>query len=292
MLVSMKRPIITKGRNKTHKFCPRCSELKPISEFHRSITAFDGLQGYCKKCKQESGLQIGGKWYYGLHKRSYPSDGRCEICCVELGNYCYHHWDDDNPSLGISVCGSCDYLAEGLDEIDKNPQRVDIYHRLKEEVERAEKAYVYLYPFLPSNGVRELYSSDGQLTHKWCPRCGRMLPVSEFSKDRYSSVGLVYWCKECRQSTRLNHERGFHKRPKSNCCELCGDSKIHLGYHHWDDCNWSKGAWLCITNKCHYLAEAVDKLDNGSLLPDKYSKLKQSIILEGGLNNASPTNLF
>src|SRR3990167_6068733 len=33
------------------KRCPRCGELKPFSEFHRSRANRDGLFGYCKPCK-------------------------------------------------------------------------------------------------------------------------------------------------------------------------------------------------------------------------------------------------
>lgn len=40
----------------------------------------------------------------------------------------------------------------------------------------------------------------------------------------------------------------------------------------------SMGIWVCNHSKCHELAEAVDRIDSGSPLPDKYYKLKQGII--------------
>ncbi len=284
MSVSMKRPVITKGRNKTHKFCPRCSELKPVTEFYGDISAYDGLTSRCKKCMQEYSLGTGGKQYYRLHKRPFPLDGRCEVCSIEFSKSDYHHWDDSNPSLGICVCGACDFLVEGLNEIERNPWKVDVYRKLKGEIEKVEETYVYLGSFSPPDGIYKLFLSNKQ-THKWCPHCGRMLPVDEFNKKYSRYDGLQGWCKECGQGYVIINSSGkrfcgLHKRPKPTHCEFC-DGKVNLSYHHWDDSNKSKGVWVCQTKKCHSLAEAVHLMDNGSLLPDKYSKLKQRIILEG-----------
>lgn len=276
--------LITIGKDKTDKFCPKCSQLKPITEFHQNISAFDGLQGWCKRCYQRYSLGIGGNLYHGLYKRQYPFDGRCEVCSKELGKqfYCYHHWNDNDLNLGIWVCGSCDYLAEGLDEMDKNPFKVNTYYRLKKEVEEAEKTFKYLGPFSPPNDIYRLFL-NGRQTYKWCPHCGKMKGVEEFSSDQGSFDGLYCYCKECRQTSRIGRRGGgrfygLHKRPKSNSCELCGSGKVKLDYHHWDENNMSKGIWVCGRgNKCHDLLEAVDSIDNGNLLPDKYHKLKQMI---------------
>lgn len=271
-------------KDKTHKFCPRCKELKSVSEFHKNITAYTGLQGYCKKCWREYSLGTGGRQYRGLHKRSFPIDNQCEVCNNRLcfGKLIYHHWNDNNLNIGIWVCGSCDYLTEGLDEIEKNSLKVDTYRKLRKEIEESEKVYVYLGPFSPPNGVYRLFLNDRQ-THKWCPHCGKMKLIEEFSSDQGSSDGLYCYCKECRQTSRIGRRGGgrfygLHKRLKPNCCELCGNNRVKLDYHHWDDNNMSKGIWVCGRgNKCHELAEAIDLIDNGSLLPSKYHKLKQII---------------
>ncbi|GAI02239.1 unnamed protein product, partial [marine sediment metagenome] len=198
------------------------------------------------------------RYYYGLSKKAFPSDGNCEICNspLDIHKIDYHHWDDNNPNLGIWVCASCDFRAEGLDEIDRNPWKANIYRRLKKEVEEAEKNYVYLGPFSPPDGIRKLFL-NGKQTHKWCSHCGEMKLVTEFyHNDLYS------WCKKCRRVSRIGCSNGYffglHKRLKPNHCELCGNSKAHLVYHHWDDSNKSKGIWVCNKNKCHELTEAVD----------------------------------
>lgn len=290
-IVVNKGRILTIGEvNKTHKFCSGCNKARPVIEFYPNASAYDGLSGYCKKCHLESSLATGGKRYYGLHKRPFPLDNRCEICSVELNPMYHnsHHFDNNNLNLTISVCAACDLLAEGLDEIERSLWLVDVYQRLKEKIEEVEKTYVYLGPFKPLDGIRKLYSSDGTLTYKWCSRCGRMLPVNEFHKRR---SGLAALCKECLRSSHLcsgsKRFTGLHKRQRPDHCELCGGNPKKLDYHHWDDNNRSKGVWVCSNmsgNKCHHLAEAIDIIDSGSPLPNKYSELKQRIILEDGSN--------
>lgn len=276
--------MITKGRNKTHKFCPRCGILKPISEFHKANTKYYGLVSRCKECRQETRLLTGGKRYIGLHKKPFPLNGKCEICNIELDKSCYHHWDDDNLNLGIWICNSCDYFVEGMDEIDRNFRKVDIYHKLKKEIEDLPEILIHSGPFSPPDGIHRLFLDDKQ-THRWCPRCGKMKSINEFSKKRSRNDGLESWCRACRQTYRIFsrdkiHHIGLSKRPNLGHCELC-DYKTHLVYHHWDDNNRSKGIWVCQTNKCHNLAEVVDRLDNGSLLPDKYINLKQGLTMKG-----------
>jgi len=34
------------------KFCPKCKETQPVSEFYRNAVAKDGLQVWCKSCQR------------------------------------------------------------------------------------------------------------------------------------------------------------------------------------------------------------------------------------------------
>jgi len=279
-----RRTLILGIKNKTHKFCPRCCEVKPVKDFHKNANTHNGLLFCCKECWQGYKLGTGGgKHYYGLHKRPFVIDGKCEVCNKKLIKYCYHHWDDSKPNLGVWVCVSCDSLVEGLDEIDRNSWKVEIYCKLKKEIEESEKTYTYSGPFSPPNGVHRLFLNDKQ-TYKWCPHCGYMKSVEDFYTTHWTLDGLASWCKGCMRISSIGCCDGrfgrLHKRPKPNLCELCR-GKAKLDYHHWDDNNRSKGIWICSIwskNKCHHLAEAVDKLDNGSSLPKKYSELKQRIV--------------
>ena len=51
----------------------------------------------------------------GLHKRPYT--GRCELCGKENTRFHYHHWDPDNPSMGIWICFVCHRLVELMDKV-------------------------------------------------------------------------------------------------------------------------------------------------------------------------------
>lgn len=56
------------------------------------------------------------KVIYGLNKRPYPKDGRCEICGQKSKRLFYHHWNDENLNMGIWVCFNCHQLAELIDK--------------------------------------------------------------------------------------------------------------------------------------------------------------------------------
>ena len=42
------------------------------------------------------------------------------------------------------------------------------------------------------------------IIHKECPHCGRMLPISYYSKSNTSANGYRSWCKECINSNRYS----------------------------------------------------------------------------------------
>lgn len=64
-----------------------------------------------------------------------------------------------------------------------------------------------------------------------------------------------------------------NKRPHQDRCELCGEEKSRIEYHHWDDETPENGLWLCFD--CHRLAEVIDKF--GLNIGSKYLKLKGKI---------------
>ena len=101
-------------------------------------------------------------------------------------------------------------------------------------------------------------------TTKVCAKCGRELPLSEFSKQKKSKDGLIPWCKSClkeyhinwyetHKSDVLNRQNKYNKCVyKPSCprvggrgarfelftCEVCGKefrrlkSVVDYGYEH------------------------------------------------------------
>lgn len=60
---------------------------------------------------------------------------------------------------------------------------------------------------------------------KVCRKCGRVLDVSEFYKDRSHPDGLKHWCKQCMRDAdpRVNG---------TQVCEVCGKEK-HVTEYRW-----------------------------------------------------------
>lgn len=52
---------------------------------------------------------------FGLNKRPYPNF--CELCGKpQQKGLQYHHWDKNNPNLGIWVCCGCHRFCERVDK--------------------------------------------------------------------------------------------------------------------------------------------------------------------------------
>ncbi len=60
---------------------------------------------------------------YGVNKRPYPSDGKCEACRVSNKWICYHHSDDNNIEHGIWLCRNCHNIVEW---VIRNPGTINI----------------------------------------------------------------------------------------------------------------------------------------------------------------------
>lgn len=80
---------------------------------------------------------------YGLHKRPYPNDNKCEICNRVMvidkphGRHLnYHHWDHDNLNKGMWICNRCHRVAEGIERGYHT-----IYIELKNRIEIEMKDY-------------------------------------------------------------------------------------------------------------------------------------------------------
>lgn len=85
------------------------------------------LRNYYRKRR----LFVDGKQVFGLNKRDYPHDNKCELCKEVKEKLDYHHWDGKNLSKGIWVCFVCHQFVEGLEK-GLNPER---YFSLKRRID-------------------------------------------------------------------------------------------------------------------------------------------------------------
>ena len=114
-----KSPQVPEG----HKYCRRCDEVKPYSEWHRNARQSDGLASYCKLCRKELGRLGHLKRTFGLTPEELASlvesqGGRCAICDGPP-----QHIDHDHATGKVRgvLCGPCNM---GLGQFGDNPKRL------------------------------------------------------------------------------------------------------------------------------------------------------------------------
>ena len=84
--------------------------------------------------RRRTRLTINGKDIGGLSKRPYTKF--CEICGSRKGkrgqkiHLAYHHWDDNNLSKGLWVCGPCHSMAHLIEQGIKMVNYPLVYPRL------------------------------------------------------------------------------------------------------------------------------------------------------------------
>ncbi|MDI3407070.1 endonuclease VII domain-containing protein [Streptomyces sp. B-S-A6] len=81
-----------------HKYCRRCGEIKPHSEWHRNSSASDGLSTSCKACRAAAGRAGHLKRQYGMTEADRDElvasqKGLCVICLK-------------NPAVHVDHCHS------------------------------------------------------------------------------------------------------------------------------------------------------------------------------------------
>lgn len=80
------------------------------------------------------------KVFKGLNKRPYPEGKGCEICQRQDKHLVYHHWNDNNPSLGLWICKICHDMCE---QIDKG---LDVHYNFLKQFVENTNASLWLVP--------------------------------------------------------------------------------------------------------------------------------------------------
>lgn len=110
---------------KKRGLCKDCLR-KYYRDYYHKTKNNPGVRERIRKSNRKKILTVydGSKSYavYGLNKRDYPENFKCELCNEifipspkKKGRLFYHHWDDSNLSLGIWICFKCHGLAEAVD---------------------------------------------------------------------------------------------------------------------------------------------------------------------------------
>ncbi|MEU2553141.1 endonuclease VII domain-containing protein [Streptomyces sp. NPDC013313] len=93
-----------------HKYCQRCEQIKPHSEWDRNRTASDGLSTCCKACRAIEGRARHLKRHYGLTEteRDELVASQGGVCCICLAAVPAHvdHCHETGRVRGV-LCFSC-----------------------------------------------------------------------------------------------------------------------------------------------------------------------------------------
>ncbi len=55
----------------------------------------------------------------------------CELCSREMKRTIYHHWDDDNPELGMWVCQTCHVFCEKVESGIHEENYLELKRKIK-----------------------------------------------------------------------------------------------------------------------------------------------------------------
>ncbi|GAA4977252.1 endonuclease VII domain-containing protein [Yinghuangia aomiensis] len=93
-----------------HKRCPRCTAIKPHSEWHLHRRSADGFAAHCKACRAVDGRAGHLQRKYGLTEERYQEMleaqvGRCAICLVARAEHVDH--DHETGRVRALLCFNC-----------------------------------------------------------------------------------------------------------------------------------------------------------------------------------------
>lgn len=102
-----------------HKYCRRCGEIKPHSEWDRIRTASDGLSTRCKACRAIEGRAGHLKRSYGITEaeRDEMITSQAGVCCICLKAPAVHvdHCHGTGKVRGV-LCFNCNSALGKLND--------------------------------------------------------------------------------------------------------------------------------------------------------------------------------
>ena len=100
------------------KTCTKCSQTKPLFDFHKHQTTKDGYHTYCKPCKNEGTLLAKHLQRYGMTTKQIAElkKNGCELCGATENMHLDHN-HETNEVRGV-LCTNCN---RGLGHFKDSP---------------------------------------------------------------------------------------------------------------------------------------------------------------------------
>ncbi len=222
------------------KRCPCCGEVKSFNEFHKNSHSSDGLQTYCKVCRNSKYLRA-----YKLHKKEYDAK-RYNSIKEERKIWRRDHYLNNKRYYknynNRYYINNKDFVSKQNYDYNNSDASFELFK---------DKLTVDEAPIL---------SKDGFSIEVRCKYCGKYFvpKYSDLYKRVYSlnnlnsgTSGFVYcseWCKKaCPIFGKHKFPKGFKKATSrevqselrqivlerdSWTCQKCGETKVELHCHH------------------------------------------------------------
>ena len=234
--------------------CRMCGLQKPSYEFTSGIY-YDGKNKYCRSCIAAMNRRKVLRFERDIELNGYPLNKRCKECghllpldhfhldrrkkdgladkCIECNSERHKKWIENKETRGtdkkkkFKECQICHELKP-LHLFTKSKITADGYGskcKICRKKEREENIQIW---------TRQRSEKKVKLKELKCRICGRVLPISSFSKNRENKSGYYYHCKDCHKKIEKDIEKKWKKdREKSNFefsfdvklekkCNICG----------------------------------------------------------------------
>ena len=114
------------------KQCPKCTVIKPVSEFNKNKTKPDGLQRICKICSREADRKT--------YKKTSSEQPRIRLDRNKITRARKAEWVNNYKKQGCAKCGESRIHVIDFHHIDPTQKKFDIgirqssYELLMEEI--------------------------------------------------------------------------------------------------------------------------------------------------------------
>jgi len=178
------------------KTCIKCNKILPISQFTRSVNIKDGFDSICKTCQTQRKKEYKKRWKkQRLQKPDSIKEKECPSChrILPLSEF----YESDSHKDGLSFyCKRCSLQKQK-------------YCSDKWEQERSKKRTM--------------------IKEKECNICHRVLPISQFYKNRRFKSGINATCIRCEHRRQIEYIANW-KEKRSQKEEII-DEKECIGCH-------------------------------------------------------------
>jgi hypothetical protein len=170
------------------KRCPKCGEVKPVSEFHKAVNKVDGYSTFCKKCNKSSSVQYRNKVADREFEDIQPMGKKtCYKCkrrlLVKEFNFSRSSYD------GLSsLCRECgkEYKKQYYEE-----NYGEYYNRQAEYRQKyPERKNAY-------NAIHEATYKGRMIRPDTCSKCGKSGNIVAHYNDYNNPLDICWLCLSC-----------------------------------------------------------------------------------------------